>query len=156
MLLKATAISIRYLITQIKPTIRDSISLCLLDTETNELQFSGAYQPLYIVRNNELLITKGDKFSIGSRKGIGKTFKNQNIKLEKGDALYIFSDGYADQFGGSKQKKFMHKKFKSLILQIQTESMEKQKEIINTTFLNWKGNQEQVDDVCIMGVKIND
>ena len=130
------------------------ISICLLDTDTNELQFAGAYHPLYIVRDEGLKIIKSDKFSIGSQKGKGKTYSSHNLKLMKGDTIYIFSDGFADQFGGPKEKKFMYKRLKNLILEVQSETMINQKKIINTTFLKWKGELEQVDDVCLMGVKI--
>jgi len=83
-----------------------------------------------------------------------KTFTLHELDLIKGDTLYLFTDGYADQFGGEKGKKFKTANFKKLLLSIQKESMAKQKEIINRTFETWKGDLEQLDDVCVIGVRV--
>ena len=117
------------------------------------LQYAGANNPLWIIRNNELIEFKANK------QPVGNYFRNEpyithEVQLQKGDAIYIFTDGYADQFGGEKGKKFMYKPFKELLLSIQTKKMEEQKEILEQHFESWKGNLEQVDDVCIIGVRI--
>lgn len=83
-----------------------------------------------------------------------KRFTDQEFPLQKGDCIYVFTDGYADQFGGPKGKKFKYKTLADLLIQINTEPMEKQKEILRTKFMEWKGDLEQVDDVCIIGVRI--
>ncbi len=145
------------------------ISICALNTETNELQFAGANNPLYLVRNNNARVPEykrkleyngsllyeieGDKMPIAIHERMDR-FTNHRIETEKGDAVYLFSDGYADQFGGDKNKKFKYKPFKRLLLEASDKPMNEQKEIIDKTFEDWKGDNEQVDDVCVMGVKI--
>ena len=130
------------------------ISLCMLDTKTNELEYAGAVNGLNILRKGELKIIKGDKFSIGSTKRNGREYSNHNFKLEKGDYIYIYSDGYADQFGGSKERKFMYKKLRQLLVDNSMLTTKQQKENLEKQFNVWKGDLEQIDDVCIMGVKI--
>ena len=128
------------------------ISLCVLDKNKNELRWSGANNPLWIVRNNVLLETKPDKQPIG--KYVHQDpFTTHTIQIEKNDTLYILTDGFQDQFGGAEGKKFKTPQLKELIVSIQDKNMEQQKEIISDTFEKWKGNNEQVDDVCIIGVK---
>jgi serine phosphatase RsbU (regulator of sigma subunit) len=129
------------------------IALCSLDTKTNELHYSGANNPLYIIRDGELMETKADKQPI-SRYINNKPFTTHQFNLEEGDTIYTFSDGYADQFGGEKGKKFKYKPFKKLLLSIQNEEMDDQHRIIKDTFDNWRGDLEQIDDVCVLGVKI--
>ncbi len=129
------------------------IAFCALNTKTNVLQFAGANNPLYLFRNNEMIEYKGNKQPIGIYRK-EKSFTNYEIQLEKEDKIYIFSDGFIDQFGGERNKKFMKKNFKKLLSEIQNENMNKQKQIINNTFENWKGNYKQIDDVLVMGVKI--
>ncbi len=131
------------------------IALCSLDLKTNCLEYSGANNPLWIIRNNstEIEEIKGTKQPVG-KAWSEKLFENHKLSLNKGDAIYIFSDGYADQFGGEKGKKFKSKAFKELILHAKDKSMEEQKAIIDEFFENWKGNLDQIDDVCIIGVRI--
>jgi len=139
------------------------ISLCVLDAGTLKLQFSGANNPLYIIRSNSDLTTfqklsnleelKGNKMPIAVYLHM-EPFTFQEIQLNKGDLIYLFSDGYADQFGGPSNKKFKYKALKELLLNNSQMPMCKQKEIIETTFNNWKGKNKQIDDVTIMGIKI--
>ena len=133
------------------------IALCSLEFhETNcELKYAGANNPLWIIRKGatEIDEIKADKQPIGKYVD-PKPFTTHTIELLKGDAIYIFSDGYADQFGGEKGKKFKTANFKKLILSIQKKSIEKQKEIIDEAFENWKGELYQIDDVCVIGVRI--
>ncbi|MGZ3866084.1 MAG: SpoIIE family protein phosphatase, partial [Bacteroidia bacterium] len=131
------------------------MSLCVLDWATLELQYSGAFNPLYIVRNGELIQQKADKFPIGYRGDDEvKPFTNNVIQLQKGDTFYIFSDGYADQFGGPKGKKLMIGNFRDLLLKASVLPIEKQKEYLNQTIEEWRGELEQVDDILVIGVTV--
>lgn len=129
------------------------ISLCMWNTRTNELQWAGANNPLWILRQNEIQEIKGDK------QPVGKSIQNSNftthkLQLNPGDSFYIFTDGYEDQFGGEKGKKFKSANMKNLFLSVKNENMETQRNKILTAFNTWKGNLEQVDDVCVIGVRI--
>jgi serine phosphatase RsbU (regulator of sigma subunit)/CHASE3 domain sensor protein len=131
------------------------LSLCAYDIEKQELQFSGAFNPLYLVRDGDLQEVKANKFPIGIFLGReARNFTNHKISMQKGDVIYIFSDGYADQFGGPKGKKFMANQFRNLLLQIHKLPMDKQKEELDRTLEEWKGSEEQVDDILVIGVKI--
>ncbi|OQX97280.1 MAG: hypothetical protein B6I24_09365 [Bacteroidetes bacterium 4572_128] len=130
------------------------IALCIFNTKTHILQFAGAYNPLYIIRNNELIEKKATKNPIGIFLK-EKPFENNEIKLQNNDKIYIFSDGYADQFGGKKNKKFMSKNFKKLVIKTANEPFEKQKEIMNETIEKWRGNNQQIDDILVMGLNIS-
>ena len=130
------------------------IALCVLKNNKT-LQFAGAYNPLWLIRGNVLREIKGDKIPIGGFTGKEvKHFTNHEIALEAGDNIYIFTDGFADQFGGEKGKKFKYSRLKELLLEIHTKPMNEQKELLDRAFENWKGSLEQVDDVCLIGVKI--
>ena len=129
------------------------LAMCVLDLNTYELQFAGANNPLYLIRNFELTETKADKMPIGLYDD-NKPFSNNIIQLQKDDAFYIFSDGYPDQFGGPCGKKFMYKRMKELLVSIQDKSMTEQKEILEKTIEDWQGDQFQVDDMLIIGVKV--
>lgn len=126
------------------------ISLCAL--EGNKLQYAGANNPLWIIRNGELIEYKADKQPIG--KSIQPVpFTTHTIELLPKDTIYVFSDGYADQFGGDNDRKFKSGAFKSLLLSIQHLPMSEQKKHIENVFEDWKGNLDQVDDICIIGVR---
>ncbi|TXB64801.1 SpoIIE family protein phosphatase [Vicingus serpentipes] len=127
------------------------IALCTIDGTT--LKYAGANNPLWLIRNGELLETKASKQPIGCYDNL-EPYPTHTIELQKGDVIYTFSDGYADQFGGKKGKKFKAKAFRELLLSIQDKSMEEQKIIIDNAFENWKGDHDQVDDVCVIGVRI--
>lgn len=129
------------------------ISLARINLNTNELEWSGANNPLWIVSNGLLKEMKADRFAINYTEN-QKPFTNHKTSLKKGDQLYLFSDGFADQFGGPKEKKFKHRAFKELIKKISIHPIKTQKEILNTTFNDWKGNLDQIDDVCIIGIRI--
>lgn len=137
--------------------IRDGmdIALCSLDVNNKILQFSGANNPLFLVRDKEIEIIKGDKFPIGAYTDETiPSFTNHTVELQKGDSIYIFSDGYVDQFGGENGKKFKLKMFKEVILSIQDKPMKEQKQHLKETIEKWRGNLNQVDDMLIIGVKI--
>jgi len=131
------------------------LSLCALNLKTNILTYAGANNPLWIIRKNakEIEEIKGCKQPIGSFE-MSNPFMSHSVQLSKGDTIYIFTDGFVDQFGGPRGKKLKSKAFRKLLLSIQELSIDKQKNVIVETFENWKGNLEQVDDVCIIGVEI--
>ena len=131
------------------------IVLVAIDFNKYELQFAGANNPIYIVRNKELIVIKADKHAIGSVSEVVKSFTNNNFKLEKGDNIYLFTDGYADQFGGKDGKKLKYKKFEEVLLQNVHLPMKEQKSILKTVFEDWKTGYEQTDDVCVVGIKIS-
>ena len=118
------------------------------------LEFAGAYNPLYLVRDNEIIQVKGDKFPVGAFLGKQEKFTNHKVQVQKGDTIYIFSDGFPDQFGGPRGKKFMYRRFRELLLQIQEHSMEMQRKILDKTLEEWRGNLEQVDDILVIGVRV--
>ena len=130
------------------------ISLCVYDFDNMMMQFAGAYNPLYMIRNGELSIIKADRMPIGIHDRDKNPFTNMEFSMHKGDMYYILSDGYIDQFGGPKGKKFMTKRFKQLILDIHDKPMEEQKEILWQTILEWRGEIEQIDDIIIIGIKV--
>jgi serine phosphatase RsbU (regulator of sigma subunit) len=117
------------------------------------LQWAGANNPLWIIRNGEVLETKADKQPIGKYTD-SKPFTNQTIELQKGDTIYIFTDGYQDQFGGEKGKKYKAANLKMFLISIVHEPAAKQRELLIQEFERWKGNTEQIDDVCVIGVKL--
>jgi serine phosphatase RsbU (regulator of sigma subunit) len=129
------------------------IALCVIDMETGDMQFSGANNPIYIIKNNEFELLPPNKMPIGIHYGSADHFASTDYKLEKGDKVYLFSDGYPDQFGGPLGKKFKYNNFKKLLHESSSVSMEEQLNIIDDTFKMWKGNQDQVDDVAILGFK---
>jgi len=133
--------------------VKDGMDIALCSLEGNTLKYAGAYNPLWMIRSGELIEVQANKQPI-SQFDNPKPFITHSFELQKGDTLYIFSDGYVDQFGGEKEKKFKAKAFRGLLLGIQDKSMEDQKQIIDEAFEHWRGNLEQIDDVCVIGVKI--
>ena len=131
-------------------------AMCVVDYKTRTIQFAGAYNPLYIIRSGsqEIEQIKGDKFPIGPFIGGIQNFQNHTLQLESGDTVYVFSDGYADQFGGEKGKKFRYKNFRELLLGMQDKEMYEQKELLDTTIESWRGELEQVDDILVIGIRV--
>ena len=146
------------------------ISLCAF--KENEVSFAGANNPLWIVRktdligddkkserstvldkNHSLIEFKANKQPVGFYAEM-REFTQENIKLHRGDTIYLFSDGFADQFGGEKGKKYKYKPFKQLLINIQNKSMMEQKKYLSHVFNEWKGDREQIDDVCVIGFKV--
>jgi serine phosphatase RsbU (regulator of sigma subunit) len=131
------------------------LAVCALNPKTLMLEYAGAFNPLYIVRDGKIIETASDKIPIGTyTDGDFKNYTNHEIQLQKGDTIYIFTDGYADQFGGEKGKKFKYKSLQQLLISLQGKPMVEQKEILYTTIQQWKGNLEQVDDILVMGVRV--
>lgn len=132
------------------------VALCCWDEKTMKLEYAGAYNPLYIFRNGELLEYKANRFPVGTFVDEEiNSFTNHEIDVKAGDMVYVFTDGFADQFGGPNGKKFMMNRFRKLLLEIHDKSINDQHDILSKTFKNWKGQLEQIDDVCIVGVKIS-
>ena len=129
------------------------IALCNLNYKSNKLTYAGANNPLIMVRNGELIEYKANKQPIGEFQN-RVPFETHEIDLQKGDCFYIFSDGFADQFGGPKGKKFKTKNLKQLILDNNHLSMKDQMAKFQEEFDKWKGDFEQLDDVCLIGVRI--
>lgn len=136
--------------------VRDGmdVALCALDEKTLLLEYCGANIPLYLVREGELQEFLPTKRSIGSFGEPGGTFKTQKIQLQEGDVLFACSDGYADQFGGENNKKFMRRTFKELLKRIAVLEMEAQQETLQHEFDSWKGSNEQTDDILVIGIRI--
>lgn len=131
------------------------LAMCTLDYNTLKLQYAGAYNSLYYIKGKELTEIKSDKIPIGVNvKGIIDQYTNHTVQLEKGNMVYLFSDGYVDQFGGPKGRKYMSKRFREQLLKIQHLSMDKQKEHLNKTIEEWQGKLEQVDDILVIGVRV--
>jgi len=129
------------------------IALCVINLENYQLTFAGANSPLIILRNNELIEYKGNRMPVGIYVK-ERNFTQHSIQLASNDALYLFSDGYKSQFGGEENNTFQSKKFKKLIFDIHTHSMPRQRELLIEAFQTWKANQQQIDDVLVLGMKI--
>jgi serine phosphatase RsbU (regulator of sigma subunit) len=130
------------------------IALCVIDVNSKVLQFAGAFRPLLWMRKGRCQRLKSDAYSIGGHFTQHSNHQLQEIRYEEGDAFYIYSDGYADQFGGEKGKKFMTKRFRELIVSIEPYKMSRQKELLREAFISWKGEEEQVDDVLVIGFRL--
>ncbi|MGE4287964.1 MAG: SpoIIE family protein phosphatase [Salinivirgaceae bacterium] len=130
------------------------IAVCILDIVDNSLEYAGANNPIYIVRNKELIELKADKIPIGIHEFCNEPFTSHRIDVFQGDNIYMFSDGYADQFGGTKGKKLKYNNFKKILLEINELPIEERERILNKKFVDWMGNQEQIDDVLVMGFTI--
>lgn len=129
------------------------IAICNWNIKANTLEYAGAHNPLYHIRNGKLTEIKGDRLFIGGP--LSKSiFKNHSIDLEKGDSIYLFSDGYADQRGGPENKKFYYQPFQQMLLDIQNKSMEEQQKHLDQTMSKWMGDHDQIDDILVMGVKV--
>ncbi|MBM78151.1 MAG: hypothetical protein CL846_06685 [Crocinitomicaceae bacterium] len=129
------------------------MALCCFDKQTMKLDYSGAFNPLIHITNNEINEIKANSQPIALYSGENKPFDKHTIKIKPNDSIFLYSDGFQDQFGGEKGKKYMSKRFKQFLLNIYNRSLEDQYFSIKSEFTNWKGNEEQVDDVCIMGLK---
>jgi serine phosphatase RsbU (regulator of sigma subunit)/uncharacterized protein HemY len=129
------------------------ISLSRLNLKTNELQWAGANNALNLIRDGQLQEVKADKQPVGYYPE-PRPFTNHEMQMQKGDSIYIYSDGYADQFGGPKGKKLTYKKLENIIIANNTLPMKEQKELLKKQFIEWKGLLDQVDDVCVFGVRI--
>jgi serine phosphatase RsbU (regulator of sigma subunit) len=150
---------VRFALQQYKNENKDGMdmALCVIDRENKTLEFSGAKNPMVFIQDNELYYVKGDKEAIGGSQGEAKRdFTRQMINIEKPTWVYLFTDGYADQFGGPEGKKFMSKNMKELLLQIHQKPFADQKTILNETIENWRGTTEkQIDDMLVIGMRVS-
>lgn len=130
------------------------MALVMIDHEQMQAEFAGAYNPLYVVRGGEISRIKPNRMPIGIYHGKIQEFSHYQFELKQGDQLYIFSDGFADQIGGPKGRKYMSGHLKRFLLQISGESMKSQHQYLEEEFLRWKGEHQQIDDVLIMGIRM--
>jgi len=132
------------------------ISIAVIDTAKKEIQYAGAYNPMYMIKNGSEEITKvkADRMPIGIHLKMDDDFTNHVINYNSGDVIYLFSDGYVDQFGGERGRKLKSVKFQELLLNIKTKPMAEQKEILNKFLNKWRGDLEQLDDIIVIGLKL--
>lgn len=149
------------------------MAVCLIDNKSRHIQYSGANNSLWIVSGTNysqnlpeskcdvitdgqlyLVDIKADKFPIGKHTGVLKPFEAIDCQLSPGDTIYMSTDGYADQFGGKKNKKYKYKRFKNFLISINHLPMEERKKAIKQEFVEWKGDEEQLDDVCVVGIRL--
>jgi len=130
------------------------MALFIADMKNMKMEFSGAYNSLWLIREGELFQKKADKMPIGIYSSSDRSFTRQDIDLQKGDMVYSFSDGYSDQFGGPMGKKFMSKNFRKLLLNIHSKSMKEQQRILEETFEQWIADTSQVDDILVVGIRV--
>jgi sigma-B regulation protein RsbU (phosphoserine phosphatase) len=138
-------------------SIKDGMdmALCVFDFSANRVEFAGANNPLVLVRENEVIKFKGDRFPIGAFEGNEpQMFRNNEIDLKDGDCIYLSSDGYADQFGGPDNRKFMFRRFEELLLEVNPLPMDEQKEVLMKRLHEWRGKNDQVDDILVIGIKV--
>ena len=129
------------------------LAMCSYDELTGELEYAGANCPLFLIRDGELQETRPDKHAIGSFRYGQRQYTNHKLQMRPGDQIYLFSDGYSDQFGGTKGKKFLKKRFRQVLLSICHLPMVEQRSEIHKTWVQWKGTEEQVDDILVMGIR---
>lgn len=128
------------------------IALCIFDYENKKLQFSGAHNPLIIIRDSKLYKYKADRMTVSYNSLSNKSFSNYDIDLKEGDIIYMYTDGFPDQIGGPKEQKFMSRKLNDLLLKIHRKPFEEQKRILEDKHLNWKRDYPQIDDILILGM----
>ena len=132
------------------------IALCKFDAEEMKLEYAGAFNSIYLIQDKKFREIKADKSPIGFEAGVlsNKEYNNHQVDIKKGDVIYMFSDGYADQFGGPLGKKFKYNKFEELLLSVHQENMKEQHTILKDTIEKWIGEQEQVDDILVIGIRV--
>ncbi len=130
------------------------VSLIRIDKESNELVFAGAFRSVMITRGDEMIELKGSRYPIGFYSGIEKKFINTTFTLHKDDCIYLYTDGFIDQFGGEKNKKLNKSNFKDLLKTVNDMSMDEQEAFLDYSFNNWKQDNDQTDDVLVIGIRI--
>lgn len=130
------------------------MSVCVYNPDRHHLQFAGAYNSIYLIRNGELEEIKADRMPVGIHQKAAEPFTLHNIQLQQNDCIYMFSDGFADQFGGEEGKKYKYKRFKEFIVSIHSKPFADQKKMIDDEFTNWRGKNNQIDDVLIIGWRV--
>jgi sigma-B regulation protein RsbU (phosphoserine phosphatase) len=130
------------------------MALCIIDFGKMKIQFAGAFRPLYLLRNGDILELNGDNMPIGIYEDEESSFTNKEIPFKKGDVIYLFTDGYLHQMGGDNRKTFKSQNFKKLLLDIHTFPLQKQRELLEEKLNVWQGDLEQVDDILVVGIKL--
>ena len=130
------------------------ISLCVLKKGSNKIHYSGAYNPLIIIRNKEIIKYKGDPMPIGIHIKEKDHFTDHELEVQKGDMIYMYSDGYQDQFGGPQKRKFLPKNLREKLVEVSDKSMEEQRKELDRTFEEWRSDNSQIDDVLVMGFRV--
>jgi sigma-B regulation protein RsbU (phosphoserine phosphatase) len=131
------------------------VALCIFNLQTREIEFAGANNPMYISRNGQSIeIIKADRMPIGIHINHENPFSKKNLTLGNNDVIYLFSDGYADQFGGERGQKYRYNRFQDLLLEISLKPMNQQQQILESTINEWMVHYEQVDDILILGLKL--
>ena len=135
--------------------VRDGmdLALCAYDPDGRILEYAGANCPLYVVRDGTIIQYAPDKIPIGGFELDGRSFTDHRVQLEENDVIYIFSDGYADQFGGPRGKKFLYRRFRDLLVSVSTKPLDEQRKLLYRAFNDWRGVHEQVDDILVIGVR---
>jgi serine phosphatase RsbU (regulator of sigma subunit) len=140
-------------------TLRDGmdVAFCSLNKKTKTLEFAGAFNSLYLIRDNSIIEIKGDRNSVGldQPEASDNEFTNHTMQLKSGDVIYMFSDGFADQFGGPEGKKYKYRRFRHLLLALHHLPMNRQHDFLYRSIMEWKGDLDQVDDILVIGMKIN-
>ncbi len=129
------------------------IALCVIDFKKKKLQYSGAFRPLYLIRDNELKEFEGDSMPIGIYNDEELSFRNEELNFKENDIIYMFSDGYVDQLGGADRKTFKSRKFKQLLINIHQKPLDEQRGILEQEFEKWRRDIEQIDDILVMGIR---
>jgi serine phosphatase RsbU (regulator of sigma subunit) len=129
------------------------IALCIYDQKVGQLEFAGAYNPLYLIHDGKMQELKADKLTISYFLEVPQSFKSTTVEVKKGDIAYIFSDGYADQMGGPMGARYRYGQLRDFIKDIHELPLSEQKILLEKNFFSWKGDLEQIDDVLLMGVK---
>ena len=132
------------------------LAICAIDLNTNKLKFSGAFNDLYLIRSEELIKYRGTRVSVGMDEKIYRLddeYKQHSFKIKKNDMIYLFTDGYPDQFGGAKNRKMGYERFRQILLKIHKESMIDQKKLLTESMLEWRSGEEQIDDICVLGIR---
>ncbi len=132
------------------------LAFCAFDRNKKQLEYAGAFNPLYLIRDNKLIETRADRFSIGLKHELNtqKEYTNHSVSIKKGDMIYLFSDGYPDQFGGPNGKKFMYRRFRHMLLTIHKLPLQEQKDFLEKSIETWKGDKyDQVDDILVIGIR---
>lgn len=130
------------------------IALCIIDKTANQLQFAGAFRPLVHIRNGKLNLIKSDAAPIGGFRGEEPNYHTHQINYLAGDTFFIYTDGYPDQFGGERNKKYMTRRFRELLLSLHALKSQEQKLKLQEELDRWKGARDQVDDILIIGFKL--
>ncbi|MCB2197683.1 MAG: response regulator [Bacteroidetes bacterium] len=130
------------------------MSLCIIDSEKQKIQFAGAHNPLYIIKDGNLEVIKGDRMPVSIHRNAHKPFTNHEVDFKEKDTIYMFSDGYYDQIGGPKKRKFLSRNFQQLLLEIHKKPMSEQKEILDRNFEEWRDDYLQLDDILVIGIRL--